>query len=499
MNKIKVLICGKGTAWFLHYHGAISLIVPMSVVNHPALVQSAELNLHLSPELRVKLAVLQTPTHELDLLVRQEMQQNPVLELENGLDSTMETSLEDLNNDESWETELSNLARMDDEWRPAPLAASFSPEEEERRQFMMESLTRPVTLTEHIESQLLGMRFDDEERADIISLLGHLNDNGWLKKPLAEVAEEEGRPLEDLEFAQEILLTLDPPGIGATDLRHCLMVQLERQNRSKTLEYHILNECFTLLSRRKLEDIAAHFDVELEDVQAAAGRITGLNPRPAKELEEAPVSGFHVQPEMTIEKKEGRWQVILHKDVTPSLRISHFYKNMMAEADGKKDVREFIRDHIKRGRFFIDMLRQRHETIQKVAEHIIARQEEFFETGPSYLKPMTMADIATEVGVHESTVSRTVAGKYAVTPHGTFELRSFFTSGMATYAGEAVSSRAVEAAIKDVIAEEDRANPLNDKEIAERLALRGIRISRRTVVKYRDRLGLLPSALRRGL
>lgn len=467
-------------------------------MSQPALVQAPELSQHLSPELRQKLTVLQTPTHELDLLVRQEMQQNPVLEFEDGIEATLENTAEEPSED-AWDEELKRMAQMDDEWRPSPAKVSVTPEDDERRQYMMESLTKPVTMTEHVESQLLGMRFDEEEKADIILLLGHLNDNGWLKKTLPEIAEEEGRPLEDLEFAQEMLLTLDPPGLGALNLRQCLMVQLERQNRSKTLEYHILNECFDFLSRRKLEEIASHFDVELEDVQAAAARITDLNPRPAKDFEELPAIGFHVQPEMTIKRHEGAWTVTMHKEVTPSLRISQFYKSMMAEAESRKDVREYIRDHIKRGRFFIEMLQQRQQTIQKVAECIVARQEEFFESGPSHLKPMTMADIANEVGVHESTVSRTVAGKFTITPHGVFELRSFFTSGMATYDGEAVSRQHVEAALKDVIDNEDRDHPLNDKEIADKLATRGIRISRRTVVKYRDRMGILPSALRRGL
>jgi RNA polymerase sigma-54 factor len=466
-------------------------------VTKPVLVQAPELNQHLSPELRVKLTVLQTPTHELDLLVRQEMQQNPVLELENGLESSLECNEEEPL-EESWDEELSKLTRLDEEWRPAPSPIMNSPADDERRQFMMESLTKPETLTEYIESQLLGMRFDDEEKGDIILLLGHLNDNGWLKKPLAEIAFEENRPLEDLEFAQEMLLSLDPPGLGADDLRQCLMVQLQRKTRTKTLEYHILDDCFSLLARRKFNEIAAHFDVEVEDVQEAVERITALNPRPAKDFEETPVSGFHVQPEMTIEKMDGKWAVQLHKDVTPPLRISHFYKSMMAEAASNKDVRDFIRDHIKRGRFFIDMLQQRCQTIQKVAEHIVARQTDFFELGPSHLKPMTMGEIAAEVGVHESTVSRTVAGKYASTPHGVFELRSFFTSSMATYGGEAVSSRAVEAVLKEIIDREDRTHPLNDKGLASHLARRGIRISRRTVVKYRDRLGILPSALRRG-
>lgn len=464
----------------------------------PALLQATELSQHLSLELRQKLAVLQTPTHELDLLVRQEMQQNPVLELEGGIDSSLESSAEDPADDD-WDEELNKMARMDDEWQPMPGKSMVTPEEDERRQFLMESLTKPVTLAEHVEGQLLGMRFDQEEKEDILRLLGHLNDNGWLKKPLAEIAIEEDRPLEEVEFAQEMLLTLDPAGLGATDLRQCLMVQLERENRTKVLEYHILDECFILLSRRKFEEIAVHFEVEVEDVQAAAERITALNPRPARDFDDTPAIGFHVQPEMTIEKQSGSWVVVVHREVTPSLRISQFYKSMMAEADGKKDVRDFIRDHIKKGRFFIEMLAQRQQTIQKVAEQIVARQEDFFEIGPSSLKPMTMADIATAIGVHESTISRTVAGKFANTPHGVFELRSFFTSGMATFTGEAVSGRAVEAAMKEIISAEDQGHPLNDKEIAARLGERGIRMSRRTVVKYRDRLGILPSALRRRL
>lgn len=425
------------------------------------------------------------------------MQQNPVLEIEGGIESATELSSDD-SADEAWDEEISRLARLDEEWKPMPTISVSSADDDERRQYLMESITKPVTLAEHIEGQLLGMRFDDEEKTDILSLLGYLNDNGWLKKPLAEIAQEEGRELEELEFAQEMLLTLDPPGLGATDLRQCLMVQLEREKRTKTLEYHILDECFAALSRRKFEEIATHFDVEVEDVQAAAERITALNPRPAKDFDDTPAIGFHVQPELTIDKQAGSWVVTIHREVTPSLKISQFYKSMMAEAGGKKDVRDFIRDHIKRGRFFMDMLQQRQQTIQKVAEHIVARQEDFFEIGPSALKPMTMADIANEIGVHESTVSRTVAGKFANTPHGVFELRAFFSSGMATESGEAVSGRTVEAVLKEIIQAEDREHPLNDKEIAERFAERGIRLSRRTVVKYRDRLGILPSALRRG-
>lgn len=449
--------------------------------------------------MRQKLMVLHTATHELDALVRQEMQQNPVLELE-GADDLLLAAPEPEAGDEDdqWEKEFQKIARLDEDWRSTPASANIGPEEDERRQFLMESLTKPVTLPEHVQGQLAGMRFDDEEKADILRLLGHLNDNGWLSKSLQEIATEEDRPLEDIEFAQEMLLTLDPPGLGAKDLRQCLMVQLEREGRGKTLEHHILDECFDALSRRKFEQIAIHFDVELEDVLDATQRITALNPRPAKDFDDTPVTGFQVLPELTIEKQGERWAVIMHKEVTPSLRISHMYKTMMAEAGDKKDVRDYIREHIKRGRFFMDLLVQRQQTIQKVAESIVARQRDFFDLGPTHLKPMTMSEIAGDIGVHETTISRTVGGKYAATPFGIFELRSFFTSGMATDSGEAVSARTVEAALKEVIAAEDASRPLSDKEISEHMAERGIRISRRTVVKYRDRLGILPSALRRG-
>jgi RNA polymerase sigma-54 factor len=204
-----------------------------------------------------------------------------------------------------------------------------------------------------------------------------------------------------------------------------------------------------------------------------------------------------ITPELSIEKQAGRWVVIMHREFTPVLRISNCYKSIMNEVASGAEVREYLREHIKKGRYFISCLEQRQETIRKVAQEIVRRQEDFFEKGPSFLKPMTMSQIGEAVGVHETTISRTVGGKFARTPHGVFELRTFFTSGMATDSGEAVSCRTVEAALKELIAKEDRAHPWTDAQLSAKLAGQGIRISRRTVVKYRDRLSLLPAALRR--
>jgi RNA polymerase sigma-54 factor len=259
----------------------------------------------------------------------------------------------------------------------------------------------------------------------------------------------------------------------------------------------MLRDCFPALSRRKFPAIAEQLDVEVDDAVAAAVRITALNPRPARIFDSEPEANG-ITPELTIEKQGGQWTVTLHREFTPVLRISNCYKNIMNESASGSDVREYLREHIRKGRYFISCLEQRQETIRKVAREIVGRQEAFLEHGPAHLKPMTMAQIAEAIGVHETTISRTVGGKFARTPHGVFELRTFFTSGMATDSGEAVSCRTVEAALKDLIAEEDDTRPRTDAQLAEKLAEQGIRISRRTVVKYRDRLGLLPAALRRG-
>ena len=463
------------------------------------LTQSTTLTQHLSHDMTQKLAVLQTPTLELAALVRQQVELNPVLEAEEN--AIADLSLAEAGLDEEsearWDEKFRELAQLDNDWRAGSNSVARAADDPERHQMMLDSLTKPVTLTEHIAVQVNSMRLDEEERADVLRLLGYLNDNGWLAQPIEEIATAEDRPLEDMEFARDVLQSLEPAGLGASGLRECLMIQLKREQKTKTLEYHILDECFVALSKRRFEEIADKFDVEVEDAVEAAERLTALNPRPARLFDESPGDNCSVQPELSIEKIDDVWTVTVHREFTPGLRISSTCKNLLNGGAAEKSVREFLREHIRKGRFFISCLEQRRDTIRKVAQEIVARQEPFFEQGPAHLRPMTMSDIAQVIGVHETTISRTVGGKFATTPHGVFELRSFFTSGMATHSGEAVSSRTVEAALKEVVQAEDPAKPLSDAQAAEQLAERGIRISRRTVVKYRDRLGILPAGLRR--
>ena len=462
-----------------------------------AQTQSTALNQHLSHEMTQKLAVLQTSTLELAAIVRQQLEVNPVLEAEENMVSELslaEAGLDETMHDD--DEQLRQLVQLDSDWRSGAPDIPRGSGDAEFHQRTLDSLTKPVTLTEHIARQVNAMRLDAEERADVLRLLGHLNDNGWLAQPLAEIAAVEDRPLDDMEFARDVLLSLEPAGLGAAGLRECLMVQLEREGKTKTLEYHLLKDCFDALAKRRFEDMAATLDVEVEDVVEAAERLTLLHPRPARLFDGEAETGHSVEPELTFEERDGAWTATVHREFTPSLRISAACKNLM-NAGGGADVRDYLREHIRKGRWFITCLEQRQETIRKVAQEIASRQEDFFVLGPAHLRPMTMADIAQVVGVHETTISRTVNGKYARTPHGVFELRTFFTSGMATDSGTDVSSRAVEAVLQEIVQSENAAQPLTDMELSVKLAERGIRIARRTVLKYRDRLRILPAPLRR--
>ena len=323
------------------------------------LTQNVALTQNLTHDMTQKLAVLQTPTLELAALVRQQLELNPVLEAEdNGPvgDISLEEAGLDEESDALWEEKFRQLAQLDNDWRAGSNAVATGGEDAERHQLMMDSLTKPVTLTEHIANQIHAMRLDDEERADVLRLLGYLNDNGWMAQPMEEVAAAENRPLEDLQFAREVLLSLDPAGLGALDLRECLMVQLKRDNKTKTLEYHMLKDCFDALSKRRFEDIAEKLDVEVEDVVDATERLTVLNPRPARLFDQTPGAGVCVEPELTIEKVDGVWTVTVHREYTPTIRISSTCKNMLNTPGGGKEVREFLRDHIRKGRFFISCL-----------------------------------------------------------------------------------------------------------------------------------------------
>ena len=305
-----------------------------------------------------------------------------------------------------------------------------------------------------------------------------------------------GIPKEDFEKMLALIQSFYPAGVGAHDLRECLLIQLQRGGKERGLEYRIVSEHMEDLGRRRFPEIARRMGISVEEVQKAADNIARLNPRPGQVFAAAPQN--YVLPDVVVEKIDGDYQIILNNEQIPHLRISNLYKDIIASGNAQSsDVKNYVRDKIRSGKFLIRSIHQRQETIFNIAQQIVSRQLEFLDHGPSHLKPMNMAEVADAVGVHETTVSRAVSGKYMATPQGVFEMKYFFTSGYQTATGESLSNTSVKEAILDLVKHENGSAPLSDHEIVEILVERGIPIARRTVAKYRGELNILPSHMRR--
>jgi RNA polymerase sigma-54 factor len=466
--------------------------------------QNLALQQILSPQLQQSLLILQTPLLELRNLVRQEMETNPVLEEladKSGPDEQVGTEPSAENN---FKQEFEKLASLDEEWRDymaqassyGPEGARGSQEAKERRQFFFDSIPVQETLQQNLVSQLNQTALNANDRKTAELIIGNIDDNGFLQSTPEEMALNSGIPKEDFEKMLSLIQSFYPPGVGARDLRECLLIQLQREGKENSLEYKIVSEHMEDLGKRRFPEIARHLGIDVEEVQKAANKIARLNPRPGQVFAAAPQN--YVLPDVTVEKVDGEYQVILNDEQIPHLRISNTYKDIMASGDGRsRDVKDYVRDKIRSGKFLIRSIHQRQQTISNIAREIVARQRDFLEHGTSHLKPMTMAEIANAVGVHETTVSRAVSGKYMATPQGVFEMKYFFAPGYQTATGESLSNTSVKEAILDLVKHEDGNAPLSDHEIVEILGERGIPIARRTVAKYRTELNILPSHMRR--
>ncbi|MDB6133139.1 MAG: rpoN [Verrucomicrobiales bacterium] len=469
----------------------------MSIGTH--LGQNLSQQQRLSPQLQQSLNILQAPVFELRQMVEMEMSQNPVLEMESSDVSTEDGPSEKELNDDGFDEEFSRLSEMDEEWRNyMQQSASRSPrtsEDEERRQFLFDSLTSPVTLQDHLVQQL-GMADCTKKIRDLAEMLiGSLDDRGFLQGSLGDLSLQLGIPLVDLRAAAVIVQSLDPVGVGAEDLRDCLLIQLRRQGREHSLESRIIAGYLEDLARRRFPQIARKLSVPVSEIARAAEHIATLNPRPASEFVSVPQQ--YISPDVHVERSNGKYTISLNGDQLPRLRISNLYKDLMSSPGSREEVRGYIRDKIRSGKFLIRSIHQRQQTIQRIAEEIVSRQKAFFDVGPSHLKPMNMSQVADAVGVHETTVSRAISGKYIATPQGVYEMRYFFTSGVATESGEQVSNTSVKTALAEVVKGEDSSQPWSDEDLVQQLALQGIKIARRTVAKYREELNILPSHLRR--
>ncbi len=458
-------------------------------------VQNLSMQQTLAPQLQQSLQILQVPMLELRALIQAELAINPVVEEERT-----ELSLEDKQREmEEFQQEFDHLAKLDEEWRDYMSQSSAysgrSQEEEDRRQFFFDSIVGNETLQQHLLDQVQTSELTPAERKVAELIIGNIDDLGFLQSSVEEMAQNTGVATDQLQQVLEVIQTFHPVGVGARDLRDCLLIQLRRLGKEGSMEYRIVAGHLDDLGKHRFPEIARRLGTTPEQIHKCANLIATLDPKP-EQLFAADPNGY-VLPDVSVEKVGDEWQVSLNGDQIPHLRISNTYKDLMARDGNPMEVRDYIRDKIRSGKFLIKSIHQRQQTISNIAHEIVTRQKEFFEVGPTALRPMTMVQIAEVVGVHETTVSRAISGKYMTTPWGVFEMKYFFTPGYQTAGGESMSNTSVKNAIAELVKGEGARNPLSDKEIVDILTERGIPIARRTVAKYRAELGILPSNMRK--
>jgi len=447
----------------------------------------------LSPQMRQSLEILQATALELQHMVRQELESNPVLEEEVPDEEPPAEAEAEADGDEEWE----ELRQLQQDW--GAFSAEGSPngdaEAEARRRHFFEGVAPPETLAQYLEQQLGRLALDPVQRRIATLLVGNLNEDGYLAATPEEVADEAGAETAEVIEMLHLLQTLDPPGVGARDLSECLRLQLARRGEGQGTAARIVDGYLDLLGRKKFGDIASVLRVSPDEVRAAGGLIATLNPKPGRVFagEAAPA----LAPDVIIERVGDEFLVSLVRDNVPHLRISRTYRDLLGEAAGAAEVRSYLRDKIRGGKFLIRSIQQRQQTILAIAREIAVRQRAFLEEGVAALAPLTMAQVAEAVGVHETTVSRAIAGKTVATPQGVFEMRFFFTTGYRAADGAAVSSTSVKDVIAALIRGEDPQRPLSDQQIVAELGEQGLAVARRTVAKYREALGILPSHLRK--
>ena len=482
-------------------------------------------SLVLAPQLRQSLKILQVAALDLRSVIQEELQSNPTLEElpmdamsvekpepENGesdangddtaasAEGTPEQPAEGKREEMDFSKEFEILGKIDDDWRDYMASAGgsqpYTSEDAERRQHFFDSVATETSLQEHLMRQAEMTDLSPKAVEAMKHLVGSLDDRGFLTVKAADAALQTGLPMEAVQEAMAALKTFDPPGIGAESLAECLLAQLAAKGRPDSLAARIIRDHFELLTRRRIPELSRKLGAASDDIQVAIEEIGKLDPAPGRQFAED--QNRVVVPDVVVEHDGNEWKIHLNNDYIPRLRISSTYRDLIAKGSLSKGERDYLKDRMRSGKFLIDSIEQRQRTIERITREILKAQMPFFEHGVSQLRPLTMTQIADVVGVHETTVSRAIANKYIRTPHGVFEFKYFFTPGyQAGGGGAAVSNTSVKEMIADLVAAEDKAGPFSDQELVSKLQEKGINIARRTVAKYREELGILPSNLRR--
>ena len=451
----------------------------------------------MTPELKLALKILQLPAVELEELLQQELENNPVLEL---VDDSRDEKSEAQQKLDKKEKEKEKEKEID--WKEyfQFQGKSYSEEgfdNDEASELSYENfITYSYTLKDHLISQLRVSQISKKLRDIGEYIIESLDENGYLtitKEDLAAILDAEPEAVEE---ALSVIQTFEPFGVGASNLKECLLIQLRNKDiKDKKIEAIIMNHLDDIASNR-ISNISKKLSISIEEAQKYSDIIKSLEPKPGRAFEEG-TSTKYVTPDVYIEKVGKEYIVIVNDYYGSKLTINQFYKKMLISEDKSSQASAFISNKLSSAMWLIKSLEHRKNTLYNVIKAILDYQMDFFEKGPMFLKTMTLKKIAEMVNVHESTVSRAINGKYVQTPRGIFEIKYFFKSGVDNQDGEAISSESIKKKIKSYVCGEDASKPLSDQQIADLLVKEGYMISRRTVAKYRDELGILSSSKRK--
>jgi RNA polymerase sigma-54 factor len=457
-----------------------------------------------SPQQVLLSTLLQLPVLRLEQRIKQELEMNPLLEIDMEIEEEMElkeTEEKEEEEEEDDEEETEEKVEEEDEidWEEI-LNDEDNLEIRQPRERKEDELDRPepmpVTLMDHLFEQLHLAPLSEEEKTIGEYILWCLNDDGYLSCDIDIIAENFSIMPERVEDILAVIQRFDPPGIAARNLQECLLIQLNEKESKDELAIRMIQECFVDFTNKRYEKIAKKLDISLQEVKRIMELVSKLNPKPGERyISEAE---NYIIPDVIVERVNKRFNITLNDWNIPHLRINESYKQLLKKKDTvSKETRDYIRQRLESARWLINSIYQRRSTILRVMEAILNHQYDFFEKGKEFLRPMILKDVADEVDLDISTVSRVTSGKYVQTDFGVFELKYFFSERLETADGEEVSNKLIKAKIKDIINKENPKKPLNDQTISELLSEDGYILARRTVAKYREQMMIPVARLRR--
>ncbi len=478
----------------------------------------------MTPQLQQAIKLLQLNRMELAEVVNQEMMENPILEELTETPDGEHTPSEEMAAQETQNPEADQLrdeqaalqpkdqteqvvaGKEDDfnwesyveEYNSNSSSAPSMREINEELPSFENVLTKTTSLEEHLAWQLSMVAITEQEKKLGELIIGNLSDDGYFNANLQDISAECGMELEDAEEVLKIVQNFDPLGVASRNLQECLAIQARFMNPRQPLVEQIIAGHLGDLERKNYQAVAKGLDVPLEKVIEATRLILEFEPKPGRSFHTSDTQ--YITPDIYVYKVADEFVIVLNEDGMPKLRISPYYKNILASAqkDQNKVTKEYVQDKLRSAVWLIRSIHNRQKTIYKVTDAIVRRQRDFFEKGVQMLKPMILKDVANDIGMHESTISRVTTNKFVHTPVGIFELKYFFNSSInAADGSDALASEAVKEKIRHMITKEDQKNPLSDQKIVELLRNENIDIARRTVAKYRDMLGILSSGKRK--